>query len=231
MEGFEVEWKKQAQQWWSQSLHYVHRIPPQQIYAAMAVLLFTTFLLLLVRLFKRPKANTILVTGLSGSGKTVLFYQNGKLNPIHVIDVPGHSRLRAKLDDFLPQAAGIVFLVDAVEFLPNCRAASEYLYDILTKASVVRKKIPVLILCNKTDKVTAHSKEFIRKQLEKEIDKLRASRSAVSTADLTNEFTLGAPGERFAFSQCQNKVTVGEASGLGGEISQVEQFIRDNVKS
>ncbi|CAN6712321.1 unnamed protein product [Malus baccata var. baccata] len=214
----------------------------------------------LTGLFKRPKANTILVTGLSGSGKTVLFYQlrdgsfhqgtvtsmepnegtfvlhsekskNGKLNPIHVIDVPGHSRLRAKLDDFLPQAAGIVFLVDAVEFLPNCRAASEYLYDILTKASVVRKKIPVLILCNKTDKVTAHSKEFIRKQLEKEIDKLRASRSAVSTADLTNEFTLGAPGERFAFSQCQNKVTVGEASGLGGEISQVEQFIRDNVKS
>ncbi|XP_068306968.1 uncharacterized protein [Pyrus communis] len=222
----------------------------------MAVLLFTTFLLLLVWLLKRPKANTILVTGLSGSRKTVLFYQrrdgsfhqgtvtsmepndgtfvlysekskNGKVNPIHVIDVPGNSRL----DDFLPQAAGIVFVVDAVEFLPNCRAASEYLYDILTKASVVRKKILVRILCNKKDKVTAHSKEFILKQLEKEIDKLRASRSAVSTADITNEFTLGAPGERFAFSQRQNKVTVGEASDLGGEISQVEQFIKDNIKS
>lgn len=44
-----------------------------------------------------------------------------------------------------------------------------YLYDILTKAIVVRKKIPVLILCNKVDKVTAHTKEFIRKQLEKEM--------------------------------------------------------------
>lgn len=44
-----------------------------------------------------------------------------------------------------------------------------YLYDILTKTNVVNKKIPVLILCNKTDKVTAHSKEFIRKQLEKEM--------------------------------------------------------------
>ncbi|KAB2632273.1 signal recognition particle receptor subunit beta-like [Pyrus ussuriensis x Pyrus communis] len=197
----------------------------------MAVLLFTTFLLLLVRLLKRPKANTILVIGLSSSHKTVLFYQistfttysiffcrddsfhqgivTPMVNPIYVIDVSGHSRL----DDFLPEVAGIVFVVDAVEFLPNCRAASDfictmYLYNILTKASVVRKKIPVLILCNKTNKVTAHSKEFILKQWRRK-----------------------SLGERFAFSQCQNKVTVGEASGLGGEISQVEQFIRDNIKS
>ena len=48
-----------------------------------------------------------------------------------------------------------------------------YLYEILTRASVVRKKIPVLILCNKVDKVTAHTKEFIRKQLEKEMYKLK----------------------------------------------------------
>ncbi|KAK3027656.1 hypothetical protein RJ639_040619, partial [Escallonia herrerae] len=58
-------------------------------------------------------------------------------------------------------------------------------------ASVVKKKIPLLILCNKVDKVTAHTKEFIGKQLEKEIDKLRASRTALSAADITNEFTLG----------------------------------------
>ena len=44
-----------------------------------------------------------------------------------------------------------------------------YMYDILTKATVVKKRIPVLIFCNKTDKVTAHSKEFIKKQLEKEV--------------------------------------------------------------
>ena len=50
-----------------------------------------------------------------------------------------------------------------------CFICKRYLYDILTKSSVVKKKIPVLILCNKTDKVTAHTKEFIRKQLEKEM--------------------------------------------------------------
>ncbi|KAK6776427.1 hypothetical protein RDI58_027428 [Solanum bulbocastanum] len=52
--------------------------------------------------------------------------KKGKLKPVHVVDVPGHSRLRPKLDEFLPQAAGVVFVVDFVEFLPNCRPASEY---------------------------------------------------------------------------------------------------------
>lgn len=253
------QWRIQLQQWSRQGAEWFHQMPETQLYAAIAVVFVTTFFLLSIRLFKRTKSNTIVLTGLSGSGKTTLFYQlqdgsshlgtvtsmdpnegtfvlhseiakKGKIKPVHVVDVPGHSRLRPKLDEFLPQAAGIVFVVDALEFLPNCRAASEYLYDILTKSSVVKKKIPVLILCNKTDKVTAHTKEFIRKQLEKETEKFRASRSAISAADVVNEFTLGVPGEAFAFSQCHNKVTVADASGLTGEISQLEEFIREYVK-
>lgn len=258
MEGIE-QWKTEAQQWLQQGIEYAHQIPRTQLYAAVAVLLFTTLLLLTIRLLKRTKSNTIVLSGLSGSGKTVLFYQlrdgsshqgtvtsmepnegtfllhsesakKGKIKPVHVVDVPGHSRLRPKLDEFLPQAAGIVFVVDALEFLPNLSAVTEYLYDILTKASVVKRKLPVLICCNKTDKVTAHTKEFIRKQLEKEIEKLRVSRSGVSDADIANDYTLGIPGEVFSFSQCINKVTIGEASGLTGEISQVEEFIRAHVK-
>ncbi|KAL0004262.1 hypothetical protein SO802_011823 [Lithocarpus litseifolius] len=254
------QWKNQATQWLNQGIEYSHQIPPTQLYAALAVLLFTTLFFLFIRLFKRAKSDTIVLTGLSGSGKTVLFYQlrdgsshqgtvtsmepnedlfvlhsettkGGKIRPVHLVDVPGHSRLRPKLDEFLPQAAGIVFVVDALEFLPNCRAASEYLYDILTKASVVKKKIPVLIVCNKTDKVTAHTKEFIRKQMEKEIDKLRAARSSISEADIANDYTLGIPGEAFSFSHCDNKVTVAEASGLTGVTDQVEQFIREHVKA
>ncbi|XP_044493777.1 signal recognition particle receptor subunit beta-like isoform X2 [Mangifera indica] len=253
------QWKIELEQLMQQGIEFVNQIPPTQLYAAVGVLLFTTILLLFFQLFKRSKSNSIVLTGLSGSGKTVIFYQlrdgsyhqgtvtsmepnegtfvlhtestkKGKVKPVHLVDVPGHSRLRPKLEEFLPQAAGIVFVVDAVEFLPNCRPASEYLYDILTKSVVVKKKIPVLICCNKTDKVTAHSKEFVVKQMEKEIDKLRASRSAISEADVTSDFTLGIPGVAFSFSQCHNKVTVVEASGLTGEITQIEQFIREHVK-
>nr|GMD84043.1 signal recognition particle receptor subunit beta-like [Ipomoea batatas] len=253
------ELKVQAQKWLREAEVLVNQIPPTQLYAAIGVVLFTAFLFFITRLFKRTISNTVVLTGLCGSGKTILFYQlkdgsshqgtvtsmepnegtfilhsettkKGKIKPVHVVDVPGHSRLRPKLEEFLPQAAAIVFVVDAVEFLPNCRAASEYLYDILTKVTVVKKKIPVVLLCNKVDKVTAHTKEFIKKQLEKEIDKLRASRTAVSDADISNEIALGTPGEAFSFSQCENQVVVGEASGLTGEISQLEQFIRENVK-
>ncbi|KAK3013979.1 hypothetical protein RJ639_008139 [Escallonia herrerae] len=251
--------KAELQQWFNQAEQLIRQIPPNQLYAAVGIVLLTVFVFILVRVFKRTISNTVVLTGLSGSGKTTLFYQlrdgsshqgtvtsmepnestfvlhsetskKGKIKPVHIVDVPGHSRLRSKLDEFLPQAAGVVFVVDALEFLPNSRAASEYLYDILTKASVVKKKIPLLILCNKVDKASAHTREFIRKQLEKEIDKLRASRTALSAADITNEFTLGVPGETFAFSLCHNKVTVAEASGLTGDISQLEQFIREHVE-
>jgi hypothetical protein len=33
--------------------------------------------------------------------------------------------LRAKLDEFLPEAGGIVFLVDAADFISNVRATAE----------------------------------------------------------------------------------------------------------
>ncbi|KAK6924836.1 Signal recognition particle receptor, beta subunit, partial [Dillenia turbinata] len=253
------ELKHQMQELRVEVENFIKQIPPIQLYIAIGVLVFTSFLLLLARLFKGKNSNTIVLAGLSGGGKTVLFYQlrdgsshqgtvtsmdpnegtfilhsetskKDKANPVHLVDVPGHSRLRPKLDDYLPQAAGLIFVIDALEFLPNCRAAAEYLYDILTKATVVKRKIPVLLLCNKTDKVTAHTKEFIRKQLEKEIDKLRATRTAISDADIANEYTLGVAGEAFAFAQCSNKVGVAESSALTGEISQVEQFIREHVK-
>ncbi|XP_057984963.1 uncharacterized protein LOC110631684 isoform X2 [Hevea brasiliensis] len=214
MEGME-QWKNEAKQWLQQGIEYAHQIPPTQLYAAATVLLLTTLFLLIVRLFKRTKSNTIVLTGLTGSGKTVLFYQlqdgsshqgtvtsmepneetfilhsesskKGKIKPVHLVDVPGHSRLRPKLDEFLPQAAGIVFVVDALEFLPNLRGVSD--------------------------------------------EKLRVSRSGISEADVANEFTLGIPGELFTFSHCSNKVTIAESSGLTGEISQVEQFIREHVK-
>uniref|UniRef100_A0A1J3H3V5 Signal recognition particle receptor subunit beta n=1 Tax=Noccaea caerulescens TaxID=107243 RepID=A0A1J3H3V5_NOCCA len=253
------DFKILAEQWSHQATEYLQQEPPAQLYAAIGVLLLTTILLISIRLVRRTKSNTVLLSGLSGSGKTVLFYQlrdgsshqgtvtsmepnegtfvfhtenttKGKIKPVHLVDVPGHSRLRPKLDEFLPQAAAIVFVVDALEFLTNCRQASEYLYDILTNANVVKKKIPVLLCCNKTDKLTAHTKEFIRKQMEKEIEKLRASRSEVSTADIANDFTIGIEGEVFSFSHCCNTVTVAEASGLTGETVEVQDFIRDYIK-
>ncbi|KAH0763833.1 hypothetical protein KY290_019906 [Solanum tuberosum] len=168
MDKVKVEQLKiQMQQWLNEAEEFVDDIPPVQLYTVVGVVLSTLILLLIIRLFKRTISNTIVLTGQSGSGKTYRFHQGtvtsmepnegsfilhseedkkGKLKHVHVVDVPGHSRLRPKLD--------------------------EYLYEILTKASVVKKNVLVLLICNKVDKVTAHTAEFIRKQLEKEINKL-----------------------------------------------------------
>ncbi|CAM6037983.1 unnamed protein product [Sphagnum compactum] len=209
--------------------------------------------------FRRKVSNTILLVGLSDAGKTTLFYQlrdgsahqgsvtsmepnddefilhsestkKAKIKPVHIVDVPGHARLRPKLDDFLPNTCGLVFVVDALDFMPHLRSAAEYLYEVLTKTVVARKKMPVLLACNKMDKITAHSTDFIRKQLEKEINKLRLTRSAISSADVTSEISLGVEGEPFKFSQCVNQVSTAEMSALNGQVEEVERFIREQVK-
>jgi len=51
--------------------------------------------------------------------------QKGKVKPVHIVDVPGHARLKPKLDEVLPKAAGVVFVVDAQDFLSSLQAAAE----------------------------------------------------------------------------------------------------------
>ena len=44
----------------------------------------------------------------------------------HLVDVPGHERLRTQLwKDFLPIARGIIFVVDSVELDTHIKAISE----------------------------------------------------------------------------------------------------------
>lgn len=41
------QWKYQAEQWHNQALEYIHEIPPNQLYAALGVLVFTIIFFLL----------------------------------------------------------------------------------------------------------------------------------------------------------------------------------------
>ncbi|KAI5073674.1 hypothetical protein GOP47_0011687 [Adiantum capillus-veneris] len=229
-------------------------------FRAIAALLITFFVgaLFAQFSFKKRKSDTILLAGLSGSGKTALFYQlrdgsihkgtvtsmeanierfplhtdsikQGKAKTVRLSDFPGHMKLRAKLDEYLKEAGAIIFLVDAADFIPNVRANAEYLYDVLSKALVVKYRIPILVVANKMDKVTAHSTEFVCKQIEKEIDKLRVTRTAVSEADMTSEVSIGKEGVPFKFTHCVNKVMVTEASVVTGQMTDIYQFIREQV--
>jgi hypothetical protein len=49
-----------------------------------------------------------------------------KIRPVHIVDVPGHPRLKPEIDKFLPQAGGIIIVVDALDFMPQVRQTAEY---------------------------------------------------------------------------------------------------------
>eukprot|EP00270_Netrium_digitus_P002859 TRINITY_DN13227_c0_g1_i4.p1 TRINITY_DN13227_c0_g1~~TRINITY_DN13227_c0_g1_i4.p1 ORF type:complete len:194 (+),score=44.73 TRINITY_DN13227_c0_g1_i4:54-635(+) len=109
----------------------------------------------------------------SNEGRFALFQELEKkpkaAKAVHLVDVPGHPRLRAKVEEALGQARALVFVIDALDFMPNLRQNAQFIYDVLRKRTVAQRRIPILVACNKTDKVTAHSVDFIRKQLEKEM--------------------------------------------------------------
>jgi len=99
-----------------------------------------------------PKGDSVLLMGPCDSGKTTLFLQlrDGALRtstvasmqpneasirlrsdktrssrPVHLVDIPGHPRLRRDFDRYVSSARGVVFLVDSVDFMPNKSATAE----------------------------------------------------------------------------------------------------------
>ena len=100
-----------------------------------------------------PRGAGILIVGPCDAGKTTLFLQlrdrstrNGTVAsmtineadvnlpsdkssaaPVHIVDIPGHPRLRNHLFDVqAPSARAIVFLVDSVDFMPKKTDVAEY---------------------------------------------------------------------------------------------------------
>lgn len=35
---------------------------------------------------------------------------------VHVVDIPGHKRLRSKLDEYLPTSRSLIFVIDSSNF-------------------------------------------------------------------------------------------------------------------
>jgi len=220
---------------------------------AVAFVLFVLFFLL-KKLVVPSKGTAFLLVGPCGAGKTSMFYQlrdgtthsgtctSMKENddtfplhgeppggaPVHVVDLPGHPRLRMLLDHFLPIAKGIIFVVDAVDFMPQASVIAEHMYDIFAHPGLGRRRVPVMLACNKSDKVTAHTVDFIRKRLEKDIDTLRKTRGSLADSGGGSgaEKFLGSKTEAFKFSQFSMPVTAGSVSVLKNNLGEVVSFMR-----
>jgi len=112
---------------------------------------------------------------------------------LQLIDTPGHGKLRHQGLDILSNQAtnplkGIIFVVDAAALSTSeaLTAAAEYLHDVLlllqkryttAKTSKVGADLPVLIAANKLDLFTALPAPLVKRELEKEISKVRETRA------------------------------------------------------
>jgi signal recognition particle receptor subunit beta len=227
------------------------------------ILVFLLVLITIIRIFfgKKLKKDTLLLLGLPNSGKTALFYQlkDGKLlqtfasmkendatirpviskdgdksrSLLHIVDVPGHERLRSRAFHFLPITAAIVYLVDSVEIEDNARSNAEYLYDLLTNATVVDRRIPIMVACNKLD-LALYKKASIKKKIENEINKLRKTRSSQpdvegeevrKTVDLTDN-----EDEPFDFGKARTEVIFGECTVTENKVGDILNFAADHLK-
>lgn len=120
-----------------------------EVLLAVALVFATLLYVVLLRLLGGASAGgsrKAVVVGPSGAGKTCLFHQLTSSSPtegtvasmqenegtcevlndkgraaaaLRVVDVPGHERLRHKLDQQLRDARAVVFVLDAVEITPS----------------------------------------------------------------------------------------------------------------
>ena len=201
------------------------------------------------------KGDCVLFVGACGGGKTAMFQtlrsnevfldrtvtsmdvnetrtevrstKLGKSRRVRLVDLPGHPRLRAKLDRYAPGAEVIVFVVDAVDFTTQRRAVAEHLFEVLSHPAVQRRRCPLLIACNKSEKITAHPADFVRKRLEKEIEALRATQGTLAdTSGESGAGVIGKDGVEFAFDHLtRNAVSAAACAVAGDDLESVREFI------
>ncbi|KUI64934.1 Signal recognition particle receptor subunit beta [Cytospora mali] len=131
----------------------------------------------------------------SSSWRDDLDARGAVANKFLLVDTPGHGKLRhyahGRLTAEGAQSArlkAVVFVVDAAALSEPAALADSaaYLYDVLlalqrrmgsTKTSKAPYAIPVLVAANKTDLFTALPAKLVRNNLEKELGRIRRTRS------------------------------------------------------
>lgn len=109
-------------------------------------------------------------TSLQHSVLSLPLSAQGLQGTVTLVDVPGHPRIRgSSLQQFQELTAAIAFLVDAVQFPNNSRLVADYLYEVLIHPVFKERRVPVLVVCNKFDIITASPINKIKSTLESEL--------------------------------------------------------------
>eukprot|EP00735_Rhodelphis_limneticus_P014575 TRINITY_DN862_c0_g1::TRINITY_DN862_c0_g1_i1::g.25296::m.25296 TRINITY_DN862_c0_g1::TRINITY_DN862_c0_g1_i1::g.25296 ORF type:complete len:257 (-),score=47.70,sp/P47758/SRPRB_MOUSE/32.38/3e-28,SRPRB/PF09439.5/3.8e-35,Arf/PF00025.16/8.7e-12,Miro/PF08477.8/8.5e-08,GTP_EFTU/PF00009.22/6.7e-06,MMR_HSR1/PF01926.18/4.2e-06,ATP_bind_1/PF03029.12/1.4e+03,ATP_bind_1/PF03029.12/0.0036,Arch_ATPase/PF01637.13/0.042,G-alpha/PF00503.15/11,G-alpha/PF00503.15/2.9,vATP-synt_E/PF01991.13/0.12,DUF258/PF03193.11/0.2 len=226
------------------------------IIAAVLVVLISIFIISKLRSHRQStKKDTVFILGPSSAGKTALFIQlklgenretqasmkenedvfvisdkflEDDMKPTRFVDFPGHPRLRSKLYPQLKRASCVIFVVDSFEVNSNPQPAASFLFELFTEGTLASQETPVLVVCNKADHPLAAKMDTIKTKLEKELEKLRVSRSAMPDAigeENKNYVPLGYEGESFEFSHAPCPVEFASASVYQNKLDSVVGYI------
>ena len=214
------------------------------ILVSIGLILLSAIIGGVIFLKKGKKENTVFLVGLSGSGKTALFYyliakQNTptitsheydivKSNKrMHLVDLPGHPRIRTEVMNRLKEATGIIFTIDSETVLKNMSDIANFLYDILSDTTIIQNKVPFLILATKSDIKGSRDIDLIQQDLEKELDFIRSNRFTANYVEHgeSEQLFLGEEGKEFTFAQLTNSVSFQTCSVIHKDIISVTTFL------
>ncbi|ELP86407.1 signal recognition particle receptor subunit beta, putative [Entamoeba invadens IP1] len=219
------------------------------VITSLFVLLVTAVIYFLTKKLKKSsKRTSLMIAGISGVGKTSLFLclQNdhttetctsmvensgvykqqvgeNKEKLIDIVDIPGYGKVRNLFKKYINETKGILFLVSSVDVKKSVKEDAAYLHDIILNNT---QKVPILVLCNKSEVTLSESEEVIKMLLEKELNKLRKRVAkpgeVISDDDL---FMYGDPDDEFKFAQLDFSVTFARASVKENDIDNAINFI------
>lgn len=173
-------------------------LPPP--YGMVGLVLLTLLLAVVVAKWllgtRRPHRETVLLIGLPGSGKTLLFAQLTSAGPpsttptctsmtvnralvhgsgdngasfLELVDHPGHRRLYPSLDLEMQRARKVVLVVDAVTIHDDRVDGAGAVVELLyrvIKSSHFYGVSELLIACTKRDEITSYSAKAVKRLLE-----------------------------------------------------------------
>ncbi|PHJ22870.1 signal recognition particle receptor beta subunit protein, partial [Cystoisospora suis] len=142
-----------------------------------------------------------------------------------IVDFPGHARLRTLSAPYVEQAAAIVFLVDAAD-KAALKVAAEQLYELFTNRLLHQRQTPLLLVVNKTDLSEARTEEAVVEDIEREIERSRASRAALLEGEDDADNFIGVEGEVFKILEhAPQPVEVCRASVKSSEVRPIREFL------
>lgn len=226
---------------------------PEVQVALLAVVATILLLFIIKALSGRKRGGAVLLVGPCNGGKTTLFYRlkdgtthlgtvasmqenegscqirNDKdrvVGNVRLMDLPGHPRLRSKLEQYLKDASAVILVIDSADITPNKTEAAEDLFEVLTHPTVARRRLPVLLACNKADLETqAHSVDFCRRTIEKQLDAMRKTRIALGGESGRAITALGKPDKPLSLSTLRSPISATSISAEKGDVAEVTRFL------